>query len=259
MLYRFTRRPHQVNLQGGPARHRQRQASWPALYRDSTARQLAEVTVRAAKPAPERPKDVERASLHGAADGVLVVDRNVAATALTMGDLLNRVPGITQLGARNFSSFGDTSPLYLLDGVYIDPGTLKYLNPMEVSRIELLKNAATAGIYGVRGANGVIAIYTRKSGEDELTKPLATGSKTTLLGYATPRTFYVPRYTLAEVATHTDQRDVLFWQPLGQSGPDGLGNLVFPLSDTAKRLRLVLQGLTSEGLPLSFTWELPVR
>ncbi len=56
-----------------------------------------------------------------------------------------------------------------------------------------------------------------------------------------------------------DRRDVLYWQALGQTDADGLGRLVFPLSDTAKRLRVVLQGLTNEGVPMAFTWELPVR
>ncbi len=48
-------------------------------------------------------------------------------------------------------------------------------------------------------------------------------------------------------------------EPLSESGPDRLGNLAFPLNDTAKRLRVVVQGVSSEGVPISFTWVLPVR
>ena len=62
-----------------------------------------------------------------------------------------------------------------------------------------------------------------------------------------------------EVNPRPDRRDVLFWQPLGESGPDGRANLVFPLNDAAKRLRLVVQGISNEGVPISFTWVLPVR
>ncbi|GAB3643819.1 carboxypeptidase regulatory-like domain-containing protein [Spirosoma arcticum] len=240
---------------------RVRQTAWPALYRDSTARQLAEVTVRAAKPKPERPKDIERSSLHGAADAVLVVDRNMGTSVRGVGELIMRLPGIQRVGNSirigGIGSFGDNTPLYLIDGQPANESMLDALLPHEVRRIELLKSATTAGMYGARGANGVIAIYTVIGTEGETTTP--TSVSATLFGFATPREFYVPRYSPSPTATLQDRRDVLFWEPLGQNDADGRARLVFPLSDTAKRLRLVIQGLTNEGIPLSFTWLLPVR
>ncbi|WP_227699205.1 hypothetical protein [Spirosoma radiotolerans] len=41
--------------------------------------------------------------------------------------------------------------------------------------------------------------------------------------------------------------------------PDSLGRCVCPLNDTPTRLRLGVQGLTPEGYPLTFSWELTVR
>lgn len=237
------------------ANARTRHLSWPAFYRDSSARQLAEVVVRAFKPKAERPKDVERASLHMGADNVLVVEPGMGVT--DMKDLLRRVPGMTLLKQRNFSSFGDTSPLYLIDGVYADLATVNSLSPSEVSRIELLWNPTTAGIYGARGANGVIAIYTRK--DSGLVKSFSTTVSTTATGFSTPREFYVPRYEPSNPSSPVDRRDVLYWQAIGQSDADGLGRLIFPLSDTAKRLRVIVQGLTTDGTPMAFSWELPVR
>ncbi len=238
---------------------RSRQTAWPAFYRDSTACQLAEVIVRANKPTAERPIEVQRASIHGEADGVFVPKNG--NDYQNLGTMLSQVPGMSQLRNRNHSSFGDNSPLYLIDGVIVEKSMLKdvldALSPGEVSRIELLKNAGTASIYGARGANGVIAIYTKKGGEAQ--PPERTSVTTTVNGFATPREFYVPRYGSPEVSPYLDRRDVLFWQPLGESGPDGLANLAFPLNDTAKRLRIVVQGVTNEGAPISFTWVLPVR
>jgi len=55
-------------------------------------------------------------------------------------------------------------PLYLMDGMPIqDPdGTaLLYFNAGDIERVEVLKNAGTAGTYGVRGGNGVIAFYSK--------------------------------------------------------------------------------------------------
>lgn len=241
---------------------RLRQTAWPAFYRDSTARLLAEVTVRAAKPKPERPKDIERSSLHGAADGVLVVDRVLASSVTGVGELIMRLPGVYKVGngirIGGIGSFGNNTPLYLIDGQPADGAMLDALLPHEVRRIEVLKNATTAGMYGARGGAGVIAIYT-VNGTEELAKPIPTSVSATVFGFATPREFYVPRYDSPAAQSYTDRRDVLYWEPLGQNDADGRARLIFPLSDTAKRLRLVIQGLTSEGVPMSFVWELPVR
>ncbi|GAB4019225.1 hypothetical protein GCM10028808_56260 [Spirosoma migulaei] len=238
---------------------RMRQLAWPTFYRDSTARQLAEVVVRAFKPGSERPKEVTKASLHSEADNVLVVEPGIGVAE--MKDLLARVPGINLLYQRNKSSFGDTSPLYLIDGVYADKETVfNGLTPSEVSRIEVLRNPTTVGIYGARGANGVIAIYTRT--DLGLAQTLATSSSALVTGFSTAREFYVPRYaptSAIPAGSPVDRRDVLFWQAVGRSDTNGLGRLVFPLSDIAKRVRITLQGLTNEGIPMAFTWELPVR
>ncbi len=173
--------------------------------------------------------------------------------------MFKQIPGMSQLTGRNSSSFGDNSPLYLIDGVEADAATVfQNLSVGEISRVELLMNPATAGIYGARSANGIIAIYTHK-GKGFEPLPERTSVATTLSGFAAPREFYMPRYDTPAAGSPADRRDVLFWEPLGQNDADGRTNLRFPLSDTAKQLRLIVHGLTSEGVPMSFTWLLPVR
>lgn len=54
---------------------------------------------------------------------------------------------------------GGNGPLYVIDGVLNDDAT--FLNPQDIASIEVLKDAASAAIYGVRGANGVILITTK--------------------------------------------------------------------------------------------------
>ncbi|MEZ0607999.1 carboxypeptidase regulatory-like domain-containing protein [Fibrella sp. WM1] len=237
-----------------------RQAAWPALYRDSTARQLAEVIVRANKRPSERPLDVQRSSLHGMADGVLVVDRNTAASALTLFDLIKRVPGMQLIGGQirlnGIGSFGDNTPLYIVDGVYVDEHVLAEINPLQVSRIELLKHSSAA-MYGARAAGGIIAIYLTKGSSGVPT--IRSGVSALVPGFATSREFYTPRYEPTASETLKDRRDVVYWQPLGQNDADGQARLLFQLNDTTRRLRLVIQGITSEGAPISATWELPVR
>src|SRR2546429_6383126 len=60
------------------------------------------------------------------------------------------------------------TPLYVLDGVVIDPGPNGYLtgiNPNDIESIEVLKEPAETALYGVRGANGVIIIKTKRPGQ----------------------------------------------------------------------------------------------
>ncbi len=79
-------------------------------------------------------------------------------------------------------NFGDVRPLYIIDGV---PGDINSLNPDDIESLQVLKDAGAYSIYGVRGANGVIVITTKKgrSGEARIsyssyvsyTKPLKNG------------------------------------------------------------------------------------
>lgn len=67
-------------------------------------------------------------------------------------------------GAGGFTTDGE--PLFVVDGTPLTvmrPGhTLDGINPADVARIDVLKDAASASIYGSRGANGVILITTRR-------------------------------------------------------------------------------------------------
>jgi TonB-dependent SusC/RagA subfamily outer membrane receptor len=61
-------------------------------------------------------------------------------------------------GLGTFSTAG-TNPLIIVDGL---PGSLSVINPNDIESVTVLKDAASAAIYGSRGANGVIVIKTKK-------------------------------------------------------------------------------------------------
>ena len=69
--------------------------------------------------------------------------------------------GSSSIRIRGLSTFGDNDPLILVDGIVYDSEGLNALNPADIESIIVLKDA-TAGIYGVRAANGVIIIETKK-------------------------------------------------------------------------------------------------
>lgn len=67
------------------------------------------------------------------------------------------------LQVRGVTSWGtDNSPLVIIDGV---PGDMSYLNPEDIKSMSVLKDAATASIYGARAAAGVILIETHRGSD----------------------------------------------------------------------------------------------
>lgn len=93
--------------------------------------------------------------------------------------LIGKIAGVTiqnvtsEAGAdpvirvRGFSSINsDSSPLIVVDG-YPVPDGMSFVNPQDVESVEVLKDAASAAIYGSRAANGVILITTKSGNSDK--------------------------------------------------------------------------------------------
>jgi TonB-linked SusC/RagA family outer membrane protein len=97
------------------------------------------------------------------------------------GEPGNESVSIRIRGNSTFSGAG-SDPLILIDGV---PGSFNDLNPTDVENVSILKDAASAAIYGSRAANGVVLITTKqgKAGQMSVTY---NGN----LGYASPTKMY---------------------------------------------------------------------
>ncbi|MBJ2183836.1 MAG: TonB-dependent receptor [Muribaculaceae bacterium] len=67
---------------------------------------------------------------------------------------------------RGLGTIGNASPLYLIDGV---GGDISTLNPADIESIDVLKDAASAAIYGAQAANGVVLITTKQGREGKAT------------------------------------------------------------------------------------------
>ncbi len=66
----------------------------------------------------------------------------------------------SQIKIRGIGSVNNSDPLYIVDGMAVDGG-IDYLNPNDIQSVEILKDAASAAIYGARAANGVVLVTTR--------------------------------------------------------------------------------------------------
>ncbi len=69
---------------------------------------------------------------------------------------------------RGTTSINNSDPLYIVDGVPVDIGGIDYLNQSDIASIQVLKDAASAAIYGTRAASGVILITTKKGKAGEM-------------------------------------------------------------------------------------------
>jgi TonB-linked SusC/RagA family outer membrane protein len=97
-------------------------------------------------------------SLQGQVAGV-----NISQSSSRAGDGFN-------IQIRGKNSLGGGNPLYVIDGVVSE--SMDFLNPMDIEKVDILKDASSTAIYGSRATNGVVMITTKKGD--------ATATKTTL-------------------------------------------------------------------------------
>lgn len=93
------------------------------------------------------PSSSPMAAMQGKVAGVNVVNSGVPGAGPTV-----RVRGT--------GSFSNSNPLYVVDGMFYD--NINFLNSEDVEDMSVLKDASAAAIYGVRAANGVVIITTKK-------------------------------------------------------------------------------------------------
>lgn len=103
-------------------------------------------------------KDIERAPGQSVEE---ILKGRVAGVTVTRteGGISVRIRGASSL-------YGNNEPLYVLDGVAIQPGaggSLTGIDPYDIESIEVLKDPADTAMYGMRGANGVIVIKTKRA------------------------------------------------------------------------------------------------
>ncbi|MGQ1889829.1 SusC/RagA family TonB-linked outer membrane protein [Thermophagus sp. OGC60D27] len=77
---------------------------------------------------------------------------------------------------RGVGTINNSEPLFIVDGMAVDGG-IDFLNPTDIESVEVLKDAASAAVYGARAANGVILVTTKsgKSGDARINYDFSYG------------------------------------------------------------------------------------
>ncbi|MDR2927963.1 MAG: TonB-dependent receptor [Cytophagaceae bacterium] len=117
----------------------------------------------------------------GATTQVRGDDIKKLSTVNVLGAMQSQTPGVSiikndglpgagyKVNIRGLGTTGNSTPLYIVDGMQM--GDINSINPSDIESIDVLKDAASAAIYGAKAANGVILVTTKhgKVGKPQIT------------------------------------------------------------------------------------------
>ncbi|NML65491.1 hypothetical protein HHL22_09775 [Hymenobacter sp. RP-2-7] len=190
--------------------------------------------------------------------------------------LQGRVAGVAVSGGRinirqaasmqnqDTGGFGFVEPLYLIDGAIVPAETFISYPVREIETIDVL-NQSAAGLFGIQGYGGVIALHSRRSNAPTpldaqagfgAARPGALSVR--VPGYYRAREFYAPRYD-APAPPPDPRYTTLYWVPEVRTDASGQAQLSFFTSDATGDFQVVAEGLSSAGTPLRGTATLGVR
>jgi TonB-dependent SusC/RagA subfamily outer membrane receptor len=187
-------------------------------------------------------------SIHGTPDYVIWGDEIPSGCLNALDAIRGRVPGVNVSGDKVIirginTIMGSTEPLLLIDDVPVMFDAIYNIPVEDIDRIEILKGPSLA-MYGSRGANGVIAIYTKhgtfmKHGEISFS----------MLGYHSVEQFYSPtNKTLTNRISHQQLPITVSWSPVVRIHKNETVYITFPLSSIqGQGLQVIYEGITDEG------------
>ena len=164
-------------------------------------------------------QSVKRKDLTGTVSSIQAKDLEKIPVSSAAEALTGRLPGVTVtttdgapgaeivIRVRGGGSITqDNSPLYIVDGFPVS--SINDISPSDIASIDILKDAATAAIYGARGANGVVIVTTKsaKAGKTNISYN-GWGQARTLprkLDVLSPYEFVLAQYEYARLRSQTD-------------------------------------------------------
>jgi TonB-dependent SusC/RagA subfamily outer membrane receptor len=188
-----------------------------------------------------------RGNIYGRPDFVLWGDDIPSGYTNLLDAMQGRIPGVNIVGnsvtIRGINTImGSNEPLLLIDGIPTEMETINSIPVQDVERIEILKGPSAA-MYGSRGANGVIAIYTKhgvfmKKGEITFS----------MLGYHVIEQFCSPSSQAIESRIEKDRLPLtVYWDPditiTDKSQPD----ISFPMFESKEELYVIIEVISNQG------------
>ncbi len=206
----------------------------------------------------------KKANLTGAVSSVKMNDIDGLPISNAATALQGRMAGVTvssftgqpgkndpQIRIRGIGTFGNNSPLVIIDGVPNEVGALGDISVDDIENVSVLKDAASASIYGVRAANGVILVTTKRgvAGKAKIQyratysvqKPLVKPRYMDGVQWATAYNDFLVETGAAPVYT-----DAMIQKIKDQSDPDNFANVDW-FDEVYKPAPLNMQFLSASG------------
>lgn len=188
-------------------------------------------------------------SIHGRPDNVLWGKDIPPGYSDLLSAMEGRIPGVNISGNRVIirginTLYGSTDPLVLVDDIPTDISVLQTIPPQDVDRVEILKGASTS-MYGSRGGNGVIAVYTKhgyyiKHGEINFS----------MLGYQRMKNFKpLSPDNMNKLVKDQNFPVTVYWAPdLVVTGQKD-AHIRFPYKKETSKLVVIIEGTDYNGTP----------
>ncbi len=223
------------------------------LRKSMASTTLQEVVVQAKTKNPMQIIDEKYASgLFSGGDAYsfdLLSDRSAMGAFNVLTYLQGKVAGLQISGSGSQMSMswrGGTPSLYLNEMI----SNIEMVQAIPVSDIAYIK-VMRPPFFGAGGggADGAIAIYTKKGGDAKRNDPSKKGMETTILaGYSKFREFYNPSYEKDATSYDADTRSTLYWNPyIMTNKKTPRFRIEFYNNDFSKKLLLVLEGINADG------------
>jgi hypothetical protein len=236
----------------GMARHLRITAEEAAFLRQFEGKLLEGVVVKSRTKSPVEEMDEKYTSgLFSGGDGYqfdLVNDPLGQSQLNIFTYLQGKVAGLQVNGATSSEpslQWRGGSPQLYLNEIPTDVSMVASINVTDVAYIKVFRPPFMGGF---NGANGAIAIYTRRGG-DEKQEPGKGLASSMVFGYTEIRQFYAPNYSnIMPEHEKRDLRTTLYWNPLMMTAP-GRNKVQFSFynNDVTESFRVVIEGMTRDG------------
>jgi hypothetical protein len=248
-------------------------------YKLSDTINLGEVRIVSQKPKDMQAQKVERSrSKYGKPDSELLITQDMYSYPNLAEAMRGKIPGVEIVSSSTSSVggvsgmsqnykirirgsgtiYGTTAPLILVDGIKTSMDDLITIPVNFIERIDVLKTIGSSSIFGIDGASGVINLITRAGGPGYI--PVNYSKNIRINGFHTPRIFYSPQHPPDSKSEYNpDFRSTLYWNPDINLDGNKVVNLNYYNCDNASVTRITVEGITTEGIPVTGRSEYEVR
>lgn len=180
--------------------------------------------------------------------------------------LKGKFPGVVVLGDTSIAIRGlgslnfNTKPLILIDGNQATFTDLVDMPIFLLDRIDVLKSVSSTVIFGLQGFDGVINLITKAGGVSDDYKPVEYSAKLKISGYNDSRIFYSPKHLPdSNSDLNPDLRSTLYWNP--DINLDGTNETILNYynGDNSSLIRIIAEGITTTGIPVTGKAEYEIR